>query len=184
MLDDKNSPIGFQSMMWMRMKDLCTCQRPLENFQRTRGKDATGGMNRPCSKNRMQWASCILSALQKMFTSTSQARFQKTIKKEQGPKSKYELLFINRCPNELQENGKNWSQKPKMINMEISNHIFLSGRFPFGQCPTKWNTVWKVSFLRSYIGRRYFPPFPFSRRNLSRYEIFSTNNMIGEYPMD
>jgi conjugative transposon TraM protein len=104
MLDDKIYPIELSIYDVDGMEGLYVPASAFREFSKELGGNATGGMNLTMQQNSDAMSQLYMSALQKMFTSTSQA-VSKTIKKNKA-NIKYGTSVYLIDANELQENGK------------------------------------------------------------------------------
>ncbi len=104
MLGDKIYPIELSIYDVDGMEGLYIPASAFREFSKELGANTTGGMNVTMQQNSDAMSQLYMSALQKMFTSTSQA-VSKTIKKNKA-NIKYGTSVYLIDANELQENGK------------------------------------------------------------------------------
>ncbi len=104
MLGDKIYPIKLSIYDVDGMEGLYVPASAFREFSKELGGNTTGGMNLTMQPNSDQMSQLYMSALQRMFTSTSQA-VSKTIKKNKA-NIKYGTSVYLIDANELQENGK------------------------------------------------------------------------------
>lgn len=104
MLGDKIYPIKLSVYDVDGMEGLYVPASAFREFSKELGGNTTGGMNLTMQPNSDQMSQLYMSALQRMFTSTSQA-VSKSIKKNKA-NIKYGTSVYLIDANELQENGK------------------------------------------------------------------------------
>lgn len=104
MLGDKIYPIKLSIYDVDGMEGLYVPASAFREFSKELGGNTTGGMNLTMQPNSDAMSQLYMSALQRMFTSTSQA-VSKTIKKNKA-NIKYGTSVYLIDANELQENGK------------------------------------------------------------------------------
>jgi conjugative transposon TraM protein len=104
MLGDKIYPIKLSIYDVDGMEGLYVPASAFREFSKELGGNTTGGMNLTMQPNSDQMSQLYMSALQRMFTSTSQA-VSKSIKKNKA-NIKYGTSVYLIDANELQENGK------------------------------------------------------------------------------
>lgn len=104
MLGDKIYPIALSIYDVDGMEGLYVPASAFREFSKELGGNTTGGMNLTMQQNSDAMSQLYMSALQRMFTSTSQA-VSKSIKKNKA-NIKYGTSVYLIDPNELQENGK------------------------------------------------------------------------------
>ncbi len=104
MLGDKIYPIKLSVYDVDGMEGLYVPASAFREFSKELGGNTTGGMNLTMQPNSDAMSQLYMSALQRMFTSTSQA-VSKTIKKNKA-NIKYGTSVYLIDANELQENGK------------------------------------------------------------------------------
>ncbi|MEB2774584.1 conjugative transposon protein TraM [Algoriphagus sp. D3-2-R+10] len=104
MVGDKIYPIKLSIYDMDGMEGLYVPASAFRDFSKELGSNTTGGMNLTMQQNSDEMSQLYMSALQRMFTSTSQA-VSKTIKKNKA-NIKYGTSVFLIDPNELQENEK------------------------------------------------------------------------------
>lgn len=104
MLDDKIYPIKLSIYDMDGMEGLYVPASAFREFSKELGANTTGGMNITMQQNSDELSQLYMSALQRMFTSTSQAA-SKTIKKNKA-NIKYGTSVYLIDPSELQVNEK------------------------------------------------------------------------------
>src|SRR5690606_9086816 len=104
MLGDHIYPIELSIYDVDGMEGLYVPASAFREFSKELGNNTTGGMNISMQQNSDEISQLYMSALQRMFTSTSQA-VSKSIKKNKA-KIKYGTSVYLIDANELQENGK------------------------------------------------------------------------------
>jgi conjugative transposon TraM protein len=104
MLGDRIYPIELSIYDVDGMEGLYVPASAFREFSKELGGNATGGMNLSMQQNSDEMSQLYMSAIQRMFTSTSQA-VSKTIKKNKA-NIKYGSSVYLIDPNELQENEK------------------------------------------------------------------------------
>ncbi|WP_339751140.1 conjugative transposon protein TraM [Algoriphagus aquimarinus] len=104
MMGDKIYPIELSIYDVDGMEGLYVPASAFREFSKELGGNTTGGMNLTMQQNSDAMSQLYMSALQKMFTSTSQA-VSKTIKKNKA-NIKYGTSVYLIDPNELQQNEK------------------------------------------------------------------------------
>jgi conjugative transposon TraM protein len=104
MIDDRIFPIKLSIYDVDGMEGLYVPASAFREFSKELGGNTTGGMNLTMQPNSDELSQLYMSALQRMFTSTSQA-VSKSIKKNKA-NIKYGTSVYLIDTNELQENGK------------------------------------------------------------------------------